>query len=138
MAKAGLVALPDSSSSYARQHGDVVKRVADLGQTISALILLHSKTHDSELAKALDHLQRQKPASRRYLTIEEFLDTHGAPPDRVKDVFAYALAGGFDIATHGGGLAIELIGTLDQFEKSFSIQFDEVQREEHHIPHLPQ
>jgi kumamolisin len=120
--------LPGSASNYRQEQGDVVVRAADLDQTISALIILHSKTSETELTRALEHLLREKPASRRYLSIEDFLHEFGAPVRHVEAVLSYSVECGFEVATHGGGLGIEITGTLAQFEDSFEVQFVQVTR----------
>ena len=56
MPKTHLVRVHGSRSDYEQQPGDAITRAADPSKTISALILLHPKTPESELTEALKAL----------------------------------------------------------------------------------
>jgi hypothetical protein len=112
----------------------LIERV-DATERISVTLLLRRKPGSPDLPD-LQHWQDTPPGKRKYLSVDEFYDRHGAADDDVDAVVEYLTSKGLEVLDkHAGRRRIVAQGTVAEVEGAFAITLSRYRAPERVVPH---
>ena len=112
-------AIPGSERPLAR--GARLIGPADGGDQVDFVVLLRSRPDSPELP-SLEEWQRTPPAERKFLTVEEFIERHGAAGEDLEAVLSFLTSAGLHIVERDAGRQrVVAEGTVTQVNDAFGI-----------------
>ena len=115
--------VPLAGSERALPIGSRVSGKLDLSETAKVTLILRPRPSSyAAMASALKGMSALMPRDRRYPTREEFAAEHGATPEQLAKVEAFAREYGLDIAEENAARrSVVLSGTLAQLSRAFGV-----------------
>jgi Pro-kumamolisin, activation domain/Protein of unknown function (DUF1573) len=94
---------------------------ADEGDRVAFAVLLRSRPGSPELP-SLEHWQRTPPAEREFLTVEEFMERHGAADEDLEAVLSFLTSADLRVLEPDAGRRrVVAEGTVAQVNEAFGI-----------------
>lgn len=114
--------VPIPGSERAALPGARVVGPADPNERVLVTVLVRSRPSGKGLAPMLEEMGSRKPSERRHLSREEFAALHGADPDDLKKVEAFAREYGLKIVeTSAVQRRVVLSGTVAALSAAFGV-----------------
>jgi len=114
------VFLAKSEHTHPKEHKQL--KMADPGETITATIILRRRT-DGQPMKKLESFKASPGAGIKHVSHKDFAGLHGASPDELAKVVAFAKSNGLEVKeSDASRRSVVVKGTAEQINKAFSVQ----------------
>jgi kumamolisin len=91
------------------------------GDLVTATIMLHRRTDGTKL-RGVDDFKAGSPAPRERMSRTEFAARHGADPNEIEEVEAFAKSNGLEvIESHAARRSVVVRGSVAAIEKAFAV-----------------
>ena len=114
--------IPLAGSERLPVKGAQIIGPADPNERVSVTVKLRRRAAGNEIASLVDEISGRGPKERRYLTREELAATHGADPNDIEKVEAFAHEQGLDVVeTNPAQRRVVLSGTVAALSQAFGV-----------------